>query len=220
VSHPRRLLSDPTRTRDWPASSRIPRLDRLLLLAMRTRPYLPESDTLLAMRGTSGVPSRLGEDLPMEIRTAELRDVDVVCRLRLEFLAEYRGIDPNFLPNGFEDATRQFVTRSHSDGTLLSWLAEEAGIAIGLVSVVLQNVPPRPEELRTVEGLVINMFVRQSGRSRGIGRLLLGACSDAASAYGIRRLNLYATTDGRPLYSAAGFNARSDWMTLDIPPKE
>ena len=83
--------------------------------------------------------------------------------------------------------------------------------------MILQDVPPRPEDLRTIEGLVINMYVQQSERTKGIGGLLLRACVDSAAQYGIRRLNLYATTDGRPLYSAAGFIAKDDWMVLDLP---
>ena len=152
----------------------------------------------------------------MEIRTAEPRDSGVVAGLRSEFMAEHRRIAPSALPDRFHEATHQFIARSHLNGTMVSWLAEMDGDVIGLVSVVLQDVPPRPEDLRTVEGLVINMYVRKSERTQGIGGLLLQGCVDSAARYGIRRLNLYATTDGRPLYSAAGFIAKDDWMVLDI----
>ena len=153
----------------------------------------------------------------MEIRTAELRDFGIVGELRSEFMAEHKGIALNAFPDRFHEATQRFIVRSHSDGTMVSWLAEKEGDVIGLVSVVLQSVPPRPEDLRTVEGLVINMYVRQSERTQGTGGLLLQACVDSAAQYGIRRLNLHATTDGRPLYSAAGFIAKDDWMVLDLP---
>jgi GNAT superfamily N-acetyltransferase len=156
----------------------------------------------------------------MQIRTAELRDCDVVGGLRSEFMAEHRGLALSALPDRFHEATQQFITRSHSDRTMVSWLAEEDSVVLGLVSVVLQCVPPRPEDLRTTEGLVVNMYVRQSVRSQGIGRLLLRARVDSAPEYGMRRLNLYATTDGRPLYSAVGFIAKDDWMVLDLPSHE
>ena len=152
----------------------------------------------------------------MEIRTAGPRDFGVVGGLRSEFMAEHKGIALGALPNRFHEATQQFIARSHSDGTMVSWLAEKEGNVIGLVSVILQDVPPRPEDLRTVEGFVVNMYVRQSERTQGIGGLLLRACVDSAAQYGIRRLNLYATTDGRPLYSAAGFIAKDAWMVLDL----
>jgi GNAT superfamily N-acetyltransferase len=172
----------------------------------------------LPVAGTgSEVGAWTGENVPMEIRTAELRDFGVVGGLRSEFMAEHKGIALSALPDRFHEATQKFIARSHSDGTMVSWLAEKEGDVVGLVSVVLQDVPPRPEDLRTVEGLVINMYVRRSERTKGIGGLLLQACVSSAAQYGIRRLNLYATMDGRPLYSAAGFIAKDDWMVLDLP---
>ena len=153
----------------------------------------------------------------MNIRTAEHRDLDVVCRLRFEFMAEFGGSDPDAFPDGFREATRLFVERSHSRGTMASWLAEEDGSVVGLVSVVLQDVPPRSRDLRTIEGLVVNMYVRQSRRNEGVGHQLMHACLDAAGKLGIRRFNLYATSEGRPLYTDIGFVPRDNWMVLDVP---
>ena len=100
---------------------------------------------------------------------------------------------------------------------MLSWPAEHDGTAQGLVSMLLQEAPPRVDDVRSLEGLVANLYVRRPWRRRGSGRLLLEACRDAAGGVGVRRLNLYATSDGRPLYDAAGFVARADWMVLDLP---
>ena len=61
------------------------------------------------------------------------------------------------------------------------------------------------------------MYVRSSHRRQGIGRRLLEACLRAAPERGLRRLNLYATADGRPLYTDRGFVARDNWMVLDVP---
>ena len=93
-----------------------------------------------------------------------------------------------------------------------------SGLAVGLVSVILQTVAPLPEDPRPLEGLVINMYVRPEVRGRGVGRLLLEACLDWAAGHGLRRLNLYATPAGRPLYLDAGFVPRADWMVLPLPP--
>ena len=48
-------------------------------------------------------------------------------------------------------------------------------------------------------------FVDPGHARRGIGRLLLGACEQAARAAGFRRLELMATLPGVPLYAACGF---------------
>jgi GNAT superfamily N-acetyltransferase len=40
---------------------------------------------------------------------------------------------------------------------------------------------------------------------RGVGRLILARCEDAAAAEGFRELDLMGTLAGRPLYESAGF---------------
>ena len=49
-------------------------------------------------------------------------------------------------------------------------------------------------------------FVAPECARRGLGRLLLAACNDAARAAGFRTLALAATLPGEPLYLAAGFS--------------
>jgi GNAT superfamily N-acetyltransferase len=156
-------------------------------------------------------------DVGMQIRSAEPQDLDVLCRLRIEFLTEYRGLTPDAVSDHFVDQTRRFFQRKQADGTVLSWIAEDGGRTVGIVSVVLQDAPPHPEDPRSVEGLLINMFVRQPERGRGIGRLLLRACLASGPDYGIRRFNLYATEAGRSLYVNEGFSNRDDWMVLQLP---
>jgi len=153
----------------------------------------------------------------MDIRRSGLGDDDVVAMLRIEFVAGFRGVDVDDLPEDFRRETARFVADGHARGTMLSWLAEEDGAPCGLVSVLLQDAPPRVEDARSREGLVVNMYVRPAWRRTGLGRRLLGSCVEGAPAAGIRRLNLYATPDGRPLYRATGFVPRSDWMILELP---
>jgi GNAT superfamily N-acetyltransferase len=160
----------------------------------------------------------VGKDSFMQIRVADLRDVDVLSALRIEFVVEYRDLDPAELPPQFAGETRRFFRQAINDGTVVSWLAEEAGTAVGLVSVMLQNAPPRPEDVRSVEGLIINMFVRPTERGRGIGGSLLRSCLVAGPDHGIRKFNLYATRAGRPLYLMEGFSSPDNWMVLSLPP--
>lgn len=49
------------------------------------------------------------------------------------------------------------------------------------------------------------MYTRPDFARRGVGRLILQLCEDAARAEGFRRLELMATLSGRPLYAAFGF---------------
>ena len=59
-------------------------------------------------------------------------------------------------------------------------------------------------------------FVAPEHARRGIGRLLLDACEQAARAAQFRRLELMATLPGVPLYAACGY--RETERTTDVLP--
>jgi GNAT superfamily N-acetyltransferase len=153
----------------------------------------------------------------VHLRTATAADLPVLCELRIAFLAEHRAVGPDTLPERFARDTRAFFERTMSSGATRSWLVEHDGRAIGLASVVVHDVPPVPEDLRTHEGYVINRYVRPDFRGRGIGRRLLDAHLGTADEQGIRRFYLYATPSGRPMYGDAGFAPHDDWMVLQVP---
>lgn len=49
------------------------------------------------------------------------------------------------------------------------------------------------------------MYTNPAFARRGVGRLILRLCEEAARAEGFTRLELMATLSGQPLYAAAGF---------------
>ncbi|MBS0362861.1 MAG: GNAT family N-acetyltransferase [Proteobacteria bacterium] len=49
------------------------------------------------------------------------------------------------------------------------------------------------------------MYTHPDFARRGVGRLILKLCEDAARAEGFRRLELMGTLSGRPLYESYGF---------------
>lgn len=54
------------------------------------------------------------------------------------------------------------------------------------------------------------MYTRPDFARRGVGRLVLARCEEAAAAEGFRSLELMATLAGRPLYASAGFEVVED----------
>ncbi|ANY19187.1 Acetyltransferase (GNAT) family protein [Tsuneonella dongtanensis] len=61
------------------------------------------------------------------------------------------------------------------------------------------------------------MYTDPAFTRRGIGRLILDSCEEAARAAGFRRLEMMATAAGEPLYSACGYHVvqRVDRMASD-----
>jgi len=135
------------------------------------------------------------------IRPATDDDLDELCRLRLAFIADLRGIvDPAFVT-----VTRRFFVDTMAAGRIVSWLAVLDDQNVGVVSVLIADMPPLPERHLAHEGYIVNMYVDPQGRRRGIGRALLDAVVASAPALGLRGFFLHATAQGRPLYEEAGF---------------
>lgn len=155
----------------------------------------------------------------MAIRTALPDDLAAIVRLRTTFVAGVRGIEAVDLAPEFVATTETFLRDRATAGRLHSWLATDTddGPAVGLVSVLVTDAPPLPEELRSTEGYIVNMFVEPGSRRRGHARALLDTVVDAAPALGLRRLWLHSTDDGRPLYEETGFASDPRWMARRLP---
>ena len=72
------------------------------------------------------------------------------------------------------------------------------------------NAGAAPRDARMLDpatepGRIRAMYTDPGFVRRGIGRLVLGLCEDAARGAGFRRVELMATLSGEPLYRAAGY---------------
>ncbi len=150
----------------------------------------------------------------MHIREADRSDLALLGAMRLAFLAEHRGVGVETFPDDFVGQTHAFLDDRMRAGDMRSWLAEDGGSCVGTVSMLLLEMPPKPDELRTREGYLINMYVVPDRRRGGVGWMLVEACLAGAAALGVRRLLLHATADGRPMYERAGFEPNARWMEL------
>lgn len=149
-------------------------------------------------------------------RPAGSDDVEAVADFRLRFLAEHRGVEPTSLPSDFRNTTFDYLRQHDAAGTSRSWLAEHDGSVVGVVTMLLLDLPPRPQDRSGREGYIVNMYVTPEHRGRGVGRSLLDECLTAARDLSLRRLLLYATDDGRPLYASVGFDSNTRWMELPM----
>lgn len=154
----------------------------------------------------------------MEIREGTAADLDQLTRIRLEFLAERTGTPHEDVVAQLTDPTRAYFAGRFAADRLWCWFAEDAEGCAGAVAFVVNDIPPRPGELRTSEAHVLNMYVVPTQRRAGIGRRLMEAGIAASAALGVRLVVLHATDDGRPLYERLGFRPKPDWMELDVAP--
>ncbi|MDO7843252.1 GNAT family N-acetyltransferase [Sphingomonas immobilis] len=147
-------------------------------------------------------------------RIATVEDIPAIAALMDRAIAALQG---DFLTPEQVAASRLSMgldTQLIADGTY--FLVEEDGVPAGCGgwsfratlyggnhSAELRNdreLDPATEPARIRAMYTDPAFVR-----RGIGRMILGLCEDAARAAGFRRLEMMATLAGEPLYLAAGY---------------
>lgn len=115
-----------------------------------------------------------------------------------------------------------------ADGTY--FVVEDRGVLAGAGGWSFRNTHYGGDQMKDGEDIAIDpatepariraFFVHPSHARRGIGRMLLEACTSAARASGFRSLALAATLPGVPLYAACGFTAirREDVILPDGTP--
>jgi GNAT superfamily N-acetyltransferase len=95
-------------------------------------------------------------------------------------------------------------------------VAEAEGRIIATSGLVLFWRPPNVSNPTGRDGLVINVYTLPEWRGQGIARRLLETLIAHTRTTSVRRLWLYATEEGHPLYAKLGFQPIDDGMELRL----
>lgn len=99
------------------------------------------------------------------------------------------------------------------------WIAEEPdGRRVGcLLALRVRKLPTLARPGRPEWWYVQQVFVTADRRREGLGRRLVSAAQEAATAERVRWLRLNASDAGRPLFDATGFGAPVDRLREWVP---
>ena len=159
----------------------------------------------------------------IEARQATPDDAPELVRLRGVMLASYTGDEPP--PGPWQDhAERLLRTRlAEPDGSLAAFVVDRPGGSGKLAACAVGTIEHRlaaPDNPSGTSGYVFNVATDPDQRRRGYSR----ACMEALLAWfarrGVTKLDLKASPDAEPLYTALGFTRTTDpAMRLRIPRK-
>jgi GNAT superfamily N-acetyltransferase len=143
------------------------------------------------------------EDIPelvqlMEMAIGELQR-DFLDDAQIESSRAIMGLDNQLIDDG-----TYFVVESDGDVAGCGGWSRRATLYGG------DHSPGRDAALldpATQPARVRAMYTHPGYKRRGVGRLILALCEEAAAAEGFTRLELMATLSGQALYSIAGFEA-------------
>jgi len=149
-------------------------------------------------------------------RKATADDLEALARLRYTMQAERQAnhlSDPETW-NTYLAAYRDAFADQMTHGGFEAWLAEDGSTAVSCVIMLWWRTPPIFDKLVRRRGMVSSVYTLPEYRRRGISRQLMLMLIAQAKALQIRRLVLWASEMGRPLYEGLGFEP-SHGMELD-----
>ena len=141
------------------------------------------------------------------VRTASLRDLDVLVHLWIAITEHHAGFDPAFrLRIAPEDEIRQLLRGilREPDAAILAF--DDGGDVPGMCIVRIDHSPPIMEETARAE--ITDLGVRPAARRRGIASALLDAALAFVREQGVSRVEVHVSVDnaeGQAFWRARGF---------------
>lgn len=163
---------------------------------------------------------------PFTLRRAELVDVQTLIDLRIAYLRELENFGDDVDLMALADATRRYFIRKMPSGDYIAWVATARPTAapelrgrlqakvIGTAGLFMVDRPPGVGVMSDREARLVNVYVAEAWRGRGVANALIGACIDAARRANVRRILVDDTPRGREIYERAGFTVVNSVMEL------
>jgi GNAT superfamily N-acetyltransferase len=151
----------------------------------------------------------------MEIRPANAEDARLIAAHRRAMFADMGSASEQVL-TAMESAAIPWTERMIRGGRYLGWITNDGERPVASAGMLLLDWPPHPLDPEgTVRGYLLNVFVEQAYRKRGLARELIEKCLAEARRRRIRVVTLHASDAGRPLYETLGFEITNEMRWVD-----
>ncbi len=136
-------------------------------------------------------------------------DIDLMSRMRVDFLTEYWGKqsadEENLL---FENLKKYFSQAINT--TAICWYAKSSETIAGIGFIEIHNQPGNFKNPTGKVGHIMNMYTLKPFRKNGICTTLLNKLIASASELGVTAFELHASEAGLPVYAKNGFHLHTD----------
>jgi len=117
-------------------------------------------------------------------------------------------------------ASEPWLVRMIGEGKYLGWITTDAGRPVASAGLLILDWPPHPfDPAGENRAYLLNVFVEQEYRRRGLARALVALCLAEARRRNIRVVSLHASTEGAPLYQSFGFRTTNEMLCVDPQPE-
>ena len=138
-------------------------------------------------------------------------DITTLMKWRREVIEHVFGEEPS---EALMQRNEEFYRRHLANHTHLPFLALEDGKEAGCGALCLTEELPSPDNPTGRCGYLMNIYVREEFREKGIGHAIVRRLVEEARIRDCHKIYLETTAEGRPVYESLGFRDLPDMMKL------
>lgn len=124
----------------------------------------------------------------MKIRLAEINDIPEICKLYNEFFVYNSEQQPQYYQTAKE--TGQYPKSVIDNSVEDIYVAADGNFIVGLVHITEEKTPPYDCFVQHKYATIIDLFVTEDYRGKGVGRQLLEAAKQWAKTRGLDYIEL------------------------------
>lgn len=144
-----------------------------------------------------------------EVATRSITSVAELMKWREEVIVNVFGLVPD---SRLLESNRMYYEVHIRDGSHAALVASVGEIDCGCGAVCFSDELPSPDNPTGRCAYLMNIYVREHFRNRGIAHAIVRSLVALAKRKGCGKIYLETTDDGRPLYESVGFKEMPDMM--------
>lgn len=157
------------------------------------------------------------EDNIITLRETNIEDLDLLVKMRVDFIIDLKPCDDNIKVEKIRIKTREYLKDLIIKNEYVGFIGEIGNEPICCAGLLIYRLPPLINCINRVQGHLLNIFTYPEYRRMGYGNKIIEFVIQKAKQNKINRLFLNSTKMGEDLYKKFGFVEPEDRaMVLNI----
>ncbi len=151
-------------------------------------------------------------DKSFKIRQAVLDDIDIIIKIRLDFLKELGTVVSDHDAEILSKKSRDFFLRSMASKDTFVWFIEKDGKIVSTGAFLIFKQLPLSLNETGIDAYIFNIYTIPEYRRQGLATIITHQIMNEAKKVQCMRVWLHAIGEGALLYEKLGFKKREDVM--------
>lgn len=150
-------------------------------------------------------------------KKAGKKDAGVLAEYRFQMLDEiYKSNRSASRKEMFINECKRYYIDRINKNNHYSIIALAGKNAVGCGTIILEERPPSLVHKSNLSAYILNIYVDEYYRGKGIARKIMEHLHDYARSMGVRKIGLHASQFGHGLYKKMGYRAKKSYLELEL----